>query len=88
MAAKKQTILDQMMANPRANWDIDDVRKACRQAGLILLPPSSGSHYKVCSARLRDILTIPAGRPIKPPYIRQLVSYSEAHRAEKGGSNE
>ncbi|MDJ1006615.1 MAG: hypothetical protein QNJ13_02230 [Paracoccaceae bacterium] len=77
--AKKKTLLEQMRANPRSDWTIDDVAKLCNEIGLELMPPKTGSHFKVASPRLRDICTIPAHRPIKPPYIRNVVSYADAH---------
>ena len=70
-----------MRANPREDWTIEDVRRFCGEAGLSLKPPTGGSHYKVTSDRLADLLTIPAHRPIKPIYIRMLVSYADAHIA-------
>jgi len=44
------------------------------------LGPAGGTSY--CHAKhpsAREILTIPARRPIKPVYIRKLVRYIEAH---------
>lgn len=76
----KKSVLEQMAANPRKDWKIKDVEKLCAEVDLELLPPRNGSHYKVSSPHLRDILTIPARRPIKPVYIRDLVSYAEAHQ--------
>ena len=78
---KRKSLLEKMRANPRGDWQIKDVETLCEQVGLELRPPSGGSHFKVCSPLLRDILTIPARRPIKAPYIRNLVSYSDAHRS-------
>ena len=78
--AKKRPILEAMRANPKGDWTIVDIEKLCRNTGLEIEPPSHGSHYKVISPFLQDILTIPAKRPIKPPYIRKLVSYADAHR--------
>lgn len=86
--AKKRSILQQMKDNPRKDWSIKDVSKLCDQIGLQLLPPKKGSHYKVCSQYLRDILTVPAHRPIKPIYIRTLVSFAEAHLNRDEASDE
>jgi len=83
--APKATILEQMVSNPKKDWKIKDVEKLCNSIGMDLLPPRNGSHFKVISKHLRDILTVPAHRPIKPVYIRHLVSYAEAHlELEKG----
>lgn len=88
--AKKKSLLERLEANPRDNWKISDIEKLCNQTGLKLGPPSNGSHYTVQSDHLRDILTIPARRPIKPPYIRNLVNYARAHleAAENEGDDE
>ncbi len=76
---KKTSLLEKMRANPRGDWKISDIEKLCSQVGLSIEPPTTGSHYKVFSEFLRDIVTIPARRPIKAPYIRNLVSFSDAH---------
>lgn len=77
--SKKRGLLDKMRANPRGDWQIRDVERLCHETGMQLVPPGSGSHFKVYSDHLRDVLTIPAHRPIKPPYIRNLVSYCDSH---------
>ena len=77
----KGDVVERMRSNPKGDWTIDDVRTACRQAGLRCDPPSGGSHWKVSHPALRDVLTVPARRPIKPVYIRKLVRLVE----EAGG---
>lgn len=67
--------LEQMRANPRNGWTIEDVRVVCNAFGVTLQKPSNGSHYKVMHESQCDILTIPYDRPIKPPYIKSLVSF-------------
>jgi hypothetical protein len=65
-----------MRRNPAADWTIRDVEAACRTAGARCTPPSGGgSHYKVSHPSRREILTIPARRPIKVVYIRKLVDF-------------
>ncbi|MCZ7674865.1 MAG: hypothetical protein M5U35_01785 [Roseovarius sp.] len=88
---RKKPLLEQFRDNPRNDWQIRDIEKLCNQVGLNLQPPGNGSHYKVYSDHLRDALTIPARRPIKPPYIRSLVSYAYAHIAnlnDKAGNDD
>jgi hypothetical protein len=82
--AKKKPLLEEMRSNPRGDWTIKDIERLCADIGLACQPPRSGSHFKVISERLADILTIPAHRPIKPVYIRLLVSYSDAHISAAG----
>ena len=78
------SLIDRMRRNPAGDWTIGDVERACRRAGATLLAPrGGGSHFKVAHPGRRDILTIPARRPIKPAYIRQLVAYLTA----VGGDN-
>lgn len=66
-------------AYPVANWTIRDVELVCRENGVWCSPPTGGgTHYKLSHPASRDILTIPARRPIKPVYIRKLVRLIEA----------
>ncbi|WP_395817974.1 type II toxin-antitoxin system HicA family toxin [Devosia sp.] len=66
--------LEQMRTNPRADWTIADVEALCREFDMLVEPPrGGGSHFKVHYPGLREILTVPSRRPIKPVYIRQLV---------------
>ncbi len=81
--AKKRNLLEQMRANPENDWAISDVEKLARQHGLIFEPPSKSSHAKVSSPVLQGIQTIPYRRPIKPFYIRSLVTYTDAHLSRR-----
>jgi predicted RNA binding protein YcfA (HicA-like mRNA interferase family) len=47
----------------------------CFAFGIAFTPPRKGSHYKVKHAKVARILTIPAHRPIKPVYVRDLVKF-------------
>jgi hypothetical protein len=70
-----------MSSNPRGNWTIADVEALCREFGISCAPPTGGgSHYKVAHPRMREKLTIPFKRPIKPVYIRKLLAFVEAVR--------
>lgn len=77
--AKKQPILEQMRRNPKDDWRIDEVLKVCDQHELEYRLPKGTSHYVVSSPLLRDSLCVPYKRPIKPIYIKNLVSYVDAH---------
>ena len=68
-----------MRANPR-DWRIGDVERLCAAYGIDCTPPRKGSHYKVKHRTMPTILTIPAHRPIKPVYIRELVEFVDAVR--------
>jgi predicted RNA binding protein YcfA (HicA-like mRNA interferase family) len=67
-----------MRRNPAGDWHIRDVELLCGEYGL-LFRFGKGSHVHAKHPAAREILTIPARRPIKPVYIRKLVRYIEAH---------
>jgi hypothetical protein len=74
-----------MRANPAGDWTIADVEALCREHGVLCIPPSGGSHYKVAHASQRDILTIPRRRPVKPVYVRKLVRFIDAVSGDQNG---
>ena len=77
-------LLDRMRAAPAADWDIDDVIRLCREYDIRCSPPrGGGSHYKISHSARREILTIPARKPIKAVYIRKLVRFVQT----MGGEN-
>jgi len=63
-----------MRANPR-DWRIEDIVALCEAFGVACTPPRKGSHYKVKHGSMTEILTIPAHRPIKSIYVRELVRF-------------
>lgn len=75
-------LLDRMREMPR-DWRMADIETVCRAFGIACTPPRKGSHYKVKHASLPLILTIPAHRPIKPMYIRELVKFIDAVREQE-----
>jgi hypothetical protein len=72
-------LLERMRRNPAGNWHMRDVEALCREFGLLFRPGKGTSHAHAKHPAAREILTIPARRPIKPVYIRKLVRYIEAH---------
>ena len=80
--ASAEKLLAQMRANPR-DWQIDDIATLCRGFGVDCTPPRNGSHYKIKHVDMAAILTIPAHRPIKPVYIRDLVKFIDTVRRDK-----
>lgn len=73
--------LERMRANPLADWRIDDIESVCKEFGISCEPPRGGSsHFKISHRSMRDILTIPFKRPIKPIYIRRLVQFVDTVR--------
>ena len=69
--------LARMKRNPKDDWQISDVVAVCHSHGVACEPPSKGSHYTVSHPKVREILTIPAHKPIKPVYIVRLVLFIE-----------
>ncbi|MEQ8402297.1 MAG: type II toxin-antitoxin system HicA family toxin [Roseitalea porphyridii] len=67
--------IERMRANPKADWQIRDVERACREAGVVCKRPRGGSHFKIGNPKGGRRLTLPARRPIKDVYIRQLVIF-------------
>lgn len=76
-------LLEAMRANPR-DWRIGDVQRLCAGSGIACTAPRKGSHYKVSHPTMAEILTIPAQRPIKPIYIRELVGFVDQVREQHG----
>ncbi len=72
---------EDMRRNPTGDWRIRDVESLCRTYGLSFRF-GKGSHVQLRHPAAREILTIPAHRPIKPVYIRKLVRYIDMY----GGS--
>jgi hypothetical protein len=73
--------IERMRANPRGDWRISDVEKACREGGVSCMRPTGGSHYKVGNAGGGRRFTIPARRPIKAIYIMKLVQFLDEEGA-------
>jgi hypothetical protein len=57
--------IDRMRANPRADWQIGDVEKACREAGVACMKPTGGSHFKIGNPHGGRRLTITRAPPHK-----------------------
>jgi predicted RNA binding protein YcfA (HicA-like mRNA interferase family) len=77
--AAAEKLLDRMRANPR-DWRIEDIISVCIGFGIACTAPRKGSHYKVKHETMTEILTVPAHRPIKPVYVRELVRFIDAVR--------
>ncbi len=81
----RSDLVEEMRRNPAGDWTVQDVERACRQAGaLFMAPRGGGSHYKVAHPARPDILTIPARRPVKPVYIRKLAAFLAAVGGDDG----
>jgi predicted RNA binding protein YcfA (HicA-like mRNA interferase family) len=65
-------LLERTRRNPAGDWQIRDVELVCREYGWLFRPGKGTSHCHAKHPNAREILTIPARRPIKPVYIRKL----------------
>jgi hypothetical protein len=74
-------LLERMRRNPAGDWNIRDVETVCREYGVLFQPGKGTSHCHAKHPAAREILTIPARRPIKPVCIRKLVRYIETYGA-------
>jgi hypothetical protein len=73
------SLLERMRANPVGDWQIGDVEALCREHHLSFRRGKGTSHAHAKHPLAREIRTIPARRPIKPVYIRNLVRYIESY---------
>lgn len=80
--ANRNKLLERIRDNPR-DWRIADVIAVCDGHGIACTAPRKGSHYKVKHEDVAEILTIPAHRPIKPVYIRDLVRFISAATGDR-----
>ena len=74
---RQDRLLARMKNNPRADWRISDVERIAQRYGFSINRPSGGGSHVTLRHRSGEKLTVPARRPIKPVYIRQLVRMIE-----------
>jgi hypothetical protein len=74
--SKSEKKLDSMRNNPR-DWQISDVETVARAYG-VTVRKGAGSHVVFSYPGVRMIVTIPAHRPIKAPYIRDFVEFIDS----------
>jgi hypothetical protein len=72
--------LEAMRRNAVGDWTVEDIVVVSRAFGISCVPPKRGSHYDVSHPSQAAILTIPARRPLKAPYIRAFVAFVDAVR--------
>jgi HicA toxin of bacterial toxin-antitoxin, len=80
--ANADKLFERMRNNPR-DWRIEDVVSVCNGFGIACTAPRKGSHYKVKHESMAEILTVPAHRPIKPVYVRDLVQFIDGVQGAK-----
>ena len=76
MAASK--ILQKMRQNPMG-WRIEELQTVAEEHSVEWRRPGHGGSHVIFSARgVRDIVSVPARRPIKPVYIKQFLTLIDA----------
>jgi predicted RNA binding protein YcfA (HicA-like mRNA interferase family) len=67
-------ILRKMRRNP-TGWRIDELQAVANESGVGWRRPGHGGSHVIFSASgVREIVSVPAKRPIKPVYIRQFLA--------------
>jgi len=69
--AKWEKKLAAMRENPR-DWSLDDLQSVSARIGIDCRKPG-GSHVTFSHPAIEEIVTVPAARPVKPFYVRQLL---------------
>jgi hypothetical protein len=69
---KTRKLLEKMRHNPR-DWRIEELETIAKHCG-INVRKSGGSHVIFDHPKWIELLSIPARRPIKPIYVKKLVS--------------
>ena len=73
MFMRRDKLLERMRNNPRDDWRITHIETLANRYGFSINRPRSGSSHVTLRHNSGFKLTVPARRPIKPVYIRQLV---------------
>ena len=66
-----------MKNNPRGDWQISHVETLAKRYGFLMRRPKDGGSHVTLRHDSGARLSVPARRPIKPAYIRQLVQLIE-----------
>ena len=70
-------LLARMKNNPRGDWQISHVETLAKRYGFRISRPKGGGSHITLHHDSGARLSVPARRPIKPVYIRQLVQLIE-----------
>ena len=73
MATAGKTL--QTMRRTQTGWRIDQLQSVAAESGVDWRTPGHGGSHVIFSASgVREIVSVPAKRPIKPVYIRQFLT--------------
>ena len=67
--------LQKMRRTQTGWWRIDELQSVAEENGVAWRKPGhGGSHVIFSASEIREIVSVPAKRPIKPVYIRQFLA--------------
>ena len=80
-------VLDKTIQRMRGNqtgWRIEDLTRVAANAGVEWRRPGRGGSHVIFSAPgVREIVSVPSKRPIKPVYIKHFLALIDAAREVK-----
>lgn len=74
-------LLARMRRNPRGDWRIEQLKTLADHHDIPYRQP--GTSHVIFAPPGRNVLSVPAHRPIKPVYVRQFVAMIAAIRADE-----
>ena len=70
------------MRRSQTGWRIEDLQTVAESKGIVWRRPRGGGSHVIFSAPgVREIVSVPAKRPIKPVYIRRFMELVDAAAA-------
>jgi hypothetical protein len=78
---RQEKLLARMRRNPRGDWRIEQLKAIADQHRIPYRQP--GTSHVIFAPPGRNVLSVPARRPIKPLYVRQFVAMIDAIRANE-----
>jgi hypothetical protein len=74
----------QKMRRDQSGWRIEDLQEAADQNAVAWRRPGRGGSHVIFSASgVREIVSVPARRPIKPVYIKHFLALIDAAKEAK-----
>jgi hypothetical protein len=74
--------LARIRRNPRGDWRIEQLKAIADHRGVPYRRP--GTSHVIFAPPGRNMLSVPAHRPIKPVYVRQFIAMIDAIRDDEG----
>lgn len=72
------------MRKSQLGWRIEDLQAVAEEHGLLWRRPGRGGSHVIFSAPgVREIVSVPAKRPIKPVYIKHFLALIDALEGHK-----